>query len=117
MTKTDSQVPLGANVAEFTVSELSGAIKRALEEGFGFVRLRGEVSGFRGPHASGHCYFSLKDDRAKIDAVIWKGIYQRLKVKPQEGLEVVVQGRVTSYPAPPSIRSSSRAWNRPASER
>jgi len=92
------QMPVGANVAEFTVSELSGAIKRALEEGFGFVRLRGEVSGFRGPHASGHCYFGLKDDRAKIDAVIWKGVYQRLKVKPQEGLEVVVQGRVTSYP-------------------
>ena len=98
MTKTAPQMPLGANVAEYTVSELSGAIKRALEEGFGYVRLRGEVSGFRGPHASGHCYFSLKDDRAKIDAVIWKGVFQRLKVKPQEGLEVVVQGRVTSYP-------------------
>ncbi len=98
MTQTAAQMPLGANVAEYTVSELSGAIKRALEEGFGYVRLRGEVSGFRGPHASGHCYFGLKDDKAKIEAVVWKGTYQRLKVKPQEGLEVVVQGRVTTYP-------------------
>jgi exodeoxyribonuclease VII large subunit len=91
-------MPLGANVAEFSVSELAGAIKRALEEGFGYVRLRGEVSGFRGPHASGHCYFGLKDDKAKIEAVVWRGVYQRLKVKPEEGMEVVVQGRVTTYP-------------------
>jgi len=88
----------GANVAEYTVSELSGAIKRSLEEGFGYVRLRGEISGFRGAHASGHCYFALKDDKAKIEAVIWKMTYGRLKVKPEEGMEVVVQGRVTSYP-------------------
>lgn len=98
MTQTAAQAQPGANVAEFTVSQLSSAIKRALEEGFGYVRLRGEVSGFRGPHASGHCYFALKDDKAKIEAVVWKGVYQRLKVKPQEGLEVVVQGRVTTYP-------------------
>ncbi len=88
----------GGNVAEYSVSELSGAIKRALEEGFGYVRLRGEISGFRGAHASGHCYFGLKDDKAKIDAVIWKMTYGRLKVKPEEGMEVIVQGRVTSYP-------------------
>jgi exodeoxyribonuclease VII large subunit len=98
MTQPAAQMPLGANVAEFTVSELAGAIKRALEEGFGYVRLRGEVSGFRGPHASGHCYFGLKDDKAKIEAVVWRGVYQRLKVKPEEGMEVVVQGRVTTYP-------------------
>ncbi len=88
----------GGNVAEYSVSELSGAIKRALEEGFGYVRLRGEISGFRGAHASGHCYFGLKDDKSKIDAVIWKMVYGRLKVKPEEGMEVIVQGRVTSYP-------------------
>ena len=64
--------------AEFTVSELSGAIKRALEDGFGYVRLRGEISGYRGPHASGHCYFALKDDKAKIDAVIWRGVFSEL---------------------------------------
>ncbi len=98
MSQTAPQSPPGANVAEYTVSELSGAIKRALEEGFGYVRLRGEISGFRGAHASGHCYFALKDDKAKIEAVIWKMTYARLKVKPEEGMEVIVQGRVTSYP-------------------
>ena len=86
------------NTPEFSVSELAGAIKRALEDGFGHVRLRGEVSGYRGAHASGHCYFALKDDSAKIDAVIWKGVFSRLKVRPEEGMEVIAQGRVTSYP-------------------
>lgn len=100
MTVAESAVQqrTGANVAEYSVSELANAIKRALEDGFGFVRLRGEVSGFRGTHASGHCYFSLKDDKAKIEAVIWRTTWQRLKVKPEEGMEVVAQGRVTSYP-------------------
>lgn len=88
----------GSNVAEVTVSELANAIKLALEENFGYVRLRGEISGYRGQHSSGHCYFALKDDRARIEAVIWRGTFQRLKVKPEEGLEVVAQGRVTSYP-------------------
>lgn len=98
MSQTAPPAQPGANVAEYTVSELSGAIKRSLEEGFGFVRLRGEISGFRGAHASGHCYFALKDDKAKIEAVIWKMTYGRLKVKPEEGMEVIVQGKVTSYP-------------------
>ena len=98
MTQPLAQPAPGANVTEFTVSELAGAIKRALEEGFGYVRLRGEISGFRGQHASGHCYFGLKDDKAKIEAVVWKTTWQRLRVKPEEGMEVVVQGRVTTYP-------------------
>jgi exodeoxyribonuclease VII large subunit len=98
VTQTATQPALGANVTEFTVSDLAGAIKRALEEGFGYVRLRGEISGFRGQHASGHCYFGLKDDKAKIEAVVWKTTWARLKVKPEEGMEVVVQGRVTTYP-------------------
>jgi len=96
-----SPVPAGSkpgNAPEFSVSELAGAIKRALEDGFGHVRLRGEISGYRGPHASGHCYFALKDDSAKIDAVIWKGVFGRLKMRPEEGMEVIAQGRVTSYP-------------------
>ncbi len=96
-----SSTPAGAkggNTPEFSVSELAGAIKRALEDGFGHVRLRGEISGYRGPHASGHCYFALKDDSAKIDAVIWKGVFGRLKMRPEEGMEVIAQGRVTSYP-------------------
>ena len=87
-----------SNAPEITVSELSGAIKRAIEEGFGFVRVRGEVSGYRGPHASGHAYFSLKDANARIDAVIWRSAFARMKVKPQEGLEVVATGRLTTFP-------------------
>ncbi len=86
------------NAPEYSVGELSNAIKRALEDGFGHVRLRGEISGYRGPHSSGHCYFSLKDDKAKIDAVIWKGNWSRLKVKPEEGMEVIVTGKLTSFP-------------------
>ncbi|NND49790.1 MAG: exodeoxyribonuclease VII large subunit, partial [Rhizobiales bacterium] len=86
------------NLPELTVSELSGAIKRTMEDAFGQVRLRGEISGFRGPHSSGHCYFALKDENARIDAVVWRGVYQRLKVKPEEGLEVIATGRVTTYP-------------------
>lgn len=96
--RAEGTVPAGGNVAEFSVGELAFAIKRALEDGFGYVRLRGEISGYRGPHASGHCYFALKDDKAKIDAVIWRGVFGRLKVKPEEGMEVIAQGKVTSYP-------------------
>ncbi|MGE0627982.1 MAG: exodeoxyribonuclease VII large subunit [Hyphomicrobiaceae bacterium] len=87
-----------SNVAEFSVSELSAAIKRALEDGFGYVRVRGEISGYRGPHSSGHAYFALKDERSKIDAVIWKGTFGRLRFRPEEGMEVVAQGRLTTYP-------------------
>lgn len=87
-----------SNVAEFTVSELAGAIRRTIEGSYGFVRLRGEISGYRGPHSSGHAYFSLKDERARIDAVIWKGVFGALRFKPAEGLEVVVTGRVTTFP-------------------
>lgn len=86
------------NVPELTVSELSSDIKRMVEDKFGYVRLRGEVSGFRGPHSSGHCYFALKDENAKIEAVIWKGVYGRLRFKPEEGLEVIATGKVTTYP-------------------
>ncbi|MEM1306850.1 MAG: exodeoxyribonuclease VII large subunit [Pseudomonadota bacterium] len=93
-----SDAPGGGNVAEFTVSELAQSIKRSLEDGFGYVRLRGEVSGYRGPHASGHCYFAIKDERAKIDAVVWRGVFSRLKVRPEEGMEVIAHGKVTSYP-------------------
>ena len=87
-----------ANVAEFSVSELAQAIKRALEGGFGHIRLRGEISGYRGPHSSGHCYFSLKDETAKIDAVIWRGVFSSLRFKPSEGLEVIASGKITTYP-------------------
>jgi exodeoxyribonuclease VII large subunit len=86
------------NAPEFTVSELSSALKRTVEDAYGHVRVRGEITGFRGPHSSGHCYFALKDDSAKIEAVIWKTAHLRLKFKPQEGLEVIATGRLTTYP-------------------
>src|ERR671937_1604082 len=86
------------NAPEFTVSELSSALKRTVEDRFGFVRVRGEITGFRGPHSSGHCYFALKDENAKIEAVIWKSALYRMRFKPQEGLEVIATGRLTTYP-------------------
>jgi exodeoxyribonuclease VII large subunit len=86
------------NAQEYTVSELSSALKRTVEDTFGHVRVRGEISGFRGPHSSGHCYFALKDDSAKIEAVIWKGVHGRMRFKPQEGLEVIATGKLTTYP-------------------
>src|SRR6202048_4499767 len=86
------------NAPEFTVSELSSALKRTVEDAYGHVRVRGEISGFRGPHSSGHCYFALKDESAKIEAVIWKGVHSRMRFKPQEGLEVIATGKLTTYP-------------------
>jgi exodeoxyribonuclease VII large subunit len=86
------------NAPEFTVSELSSALRRTVEDAYGHVRVRGEISGFRGAHSSGHCYFALKDDSAKIDAVIWKTAHYRMRFKPQEGLEVIATGRLTTFP-------------------
>jgi exodeoxyribonuclease VII large subunit len=88
----------GSNLPEFSVSELSAAIKGTLERAYGYVRLRGEISGFRGAHSSGHCYFSLKDDKARIEAVIWRSTMQVIRIKPAEGLEVIATGRITTYP-------------------
>jgi exodeoxyribonuclease VII large subunit len=86
------------NAPEFTVSELSSALKRTVEDSYGHVRVRGEITGFRGAHSSGHCYFALKDDGAKIEAVIWKFAHARMRFKPQEGLEVIATGKLTTYP-------------------
>src|SRR5947209_7181304 len=86
------------NAPEFTVSELSSALKRTVEETYGHVRVRGEITGFRGAHSSGHCYFALKDESAKIEAVIWRTTHIRMRVKPQEGLEVIATGKLTTYP-------------------
>ncbi|MBB4197771.1 exodeoxyribonuclease VII large subunit [Rhodoblastus sphagnicola] len=92
------------NALEISVSELSGALKRAIEDQFGHVRLRGEISNYRGPHSSGHAYFSLKDANARIDAVVWKGVFLRLKTKPQEGLEVIATGKITTFPGKSSYQ-------------
>src|SRR6202790_1853025 len=86
------------NTVEWTVSELSAAVKRSIEDAYGFVRVRGEISGFRGAHSSGHCYFSLKDENAKIEAVIWKTAFARMRIKPEEGLEIIVAGPPPPHP-------------------
>ena len=88
----------GTNAAEYSVSELSGALRRTVEDAFGNVRVRGEISGYRGAHASGHAYFTLKDDRARLDAVVWRATFAKLAFRPEEGLEVIAIGRLTTYP-------------------
>ncbi len=93
-----------SNAPEITVSELSNALKRAIEDRFGYVRVRGEISGYRGPHSSGHAYFSLKDANARLDAVIWRTTFARMRVKPEEGLEVVATGRLTTFPGKSSYQ-------------
>jgi len=85
------------NVVEWTVSELSAALKRTVEDAYGYVRVRGEVSGFKGASPSGHVYFRLKDERAVLEAVIWKGVYGRMRVKPEEGLDVIAAGKLTTF--------------------
>lgn len=94
----------GANAPEISVSELANALKRTVEDRFPFVRVRGEISNYRGPHASGHVYFSLKDAGARLDAVIWKGTFARLKTRPEEGLEVVATGKITTFPGKSSYQ-------------
>src|ERR1700731_1633145 len=85
------------NVVELTVSELSAALKRTIEDGFGYVRVRGELGNVK-YHSSGHVYLDLKDDRACIAGVIWRTTAPRIKIKLEAGLEVVVTGRITTYP-------------------
>src|SRR6478672_4505655 len=85
------------NVVEWTVSELSSALRRTVEDAYGYVRVRGEVSGFKGASPSGHVYFRLKDDKAVLEAVIWKGTFGRMRVRPEEGLDVIVTGKLTTF--------------------
>ncbi|MEP2640796.1 exodeoxyribonuclease VII large subunit [Roseobacter sp.] len=86
----------GLNSPEFTVTELSGAIKRVIEGEFAHVRIKGEVGRVSRPR-SGHIYLDLKDDRAVISGVIWKGVSARLQTQPEEGMEVVATGRITTF--------------------
>src|SRR5438445_2987238 len=92
-----ANVATGDNSPALSVSELSGALKRTIETTFGEVRVRGEISGFK-RHASGHCYFTLKDDNACIDAVIWRGSAAALAFRPEDGAEVIASGKLTTYP-------------------
>ena len=92
-----ASVAAGDNSPPLSVSELSGALKRTVEAAFGRVRVRGEISGFK-RHSSGHCYFTLKDDKACIDAVIWRGSAGGLAFAPEDGAEVIASGKLTTYP-------------------
>jgi exodeoxyribonuclease VII large subunit len=85
------------NLPEITVSELSGAIRRTVEEGFPLVRVRGEISGLKAA-ASGHTYFDLKDEKAVLNAIIWKQQARAIRIRPEPGMDVVCTGRVTTYP-------------------
>jgi exodeoxyribonuclease VII large subunit len=93
----DELAPPASNLPEYTVSEISGAVKRTLEGAFGRVRVRGEITEFK-RYPSGHLYFSLKDERAKLAGVVWKGTVARLGLEPENGIEVIATGRVSSYP-------------------
>ncbi|HEX8467832.1 MAG TPA: exodeoxyribonuclease VII large subunit, partial [Allosphingosinicella sp.] len=87
----------GDNASALSVSELSLRLKRTVEDAFGFVRVRGEISGWKRA-ASGHCYLCLKDEKAVIDGVLWKVTAASLPFRPEDGIEVVATGKLTTYP-------------------
>ena len=93
----DSPAAEAGNAKAYSVSELAFALKRTLENAYGFVRLRGELSKVTF-HSNGHVYLSIKDDKACIDGVVWKGSVRGLGVRPEQGLEVIITGKVTTYP-------------------
>jgi exodeoxyribonuclease VII large subunit len=97
MVDNSEDIPASHNFPEYSVSEISNALKRTVEQTYDNVRVRGEVSGFK-RHSSGHLYFCLKDSEAVLDAVCWRGAAGRLTVGPEDGLEVVATGRLTTYP-------------------
>lgn len=87
----------GVNIIEYSVSELSFALKKTVEDTFGYVRVRGELGRVSHP-ASGHVYLDLKDDKAVMSGIIWKGVSQKLPIQPEQGLEVICTGRMTTFP-------------------
>src|SRR6185312_5789001 len=99
-----SETPVAAerltrsNLPELSVSELSQALKRNIEQNFSYVRVRGEISGLK-RHSSGHVYLTLKDEDANLDGVIWRGTVGRIQLQPADGMEVVCTGRLTTYPS------------------
>ena len=93
----DAPPPARSNTPEYSVSEISNALKATVEQTFEHVRVKGEISGFK-RHSSGHLYFCLKDADAVLDAVCWRGSAQRLGLNPEDGMEVVASGRLTTYP-------------------
>lgn len=97
MAEITDDVPASHNFPEFSVSEISNALKRTVEQTYDNVRVKGEISGFK-RHSSGHLYFALKDSEAVLDAVCWRGSAGRLSIRPEDGMEVVATGRLTTYP-------------------
>src|SRR3954470_10075811 len=93
---TDAVAP-DSNAQAYSVSELAFALKRTLEDRYSFVRLRGELSKVT-HHSNGHVYLTIKDDKAAIDGVVWKGQVRGLSIRPEQGLEVIVTGKITAYP-------------------
>src|SRR5260221_4684522 len=87
-----------SNAQAYSVSELAFALKRTIEDAYGFVRLRGELSKVTF-HSNGHVYLTLKDERASLDGVVWKTQVRSLNIRPEQGMEVIVTGKVTTYPA------------------
>ncbi len=90
-------LPLTSTLPEYTVTELSMALKKSVETGFSQVRVTGEISGFK-RHTSGHLYFTLKDETSVLDGVCWRGTAQNMSVSPQDGMQVIASGRLTTYP-------------------
>lgn len=86
------------NQPEYSVSEISNRIKRVVEDNFGYVRVRGEISKASINQGSGHCYLTLKDEKAVLDAVCWKGTVSKFKHRPEAGMEVIATGKLTTYP-------------------
>ena len=103
----------GDNAAPLTITEISSLLKRAVEDRFGFVRLRGELSGVKRA-ASGHLYCCLKDEGAVIDGVMWRTGAQRLGFVPEDGIEVVASGKLTTYPGRSKYQIVSTRWSSPA---
>jgi len=89
--------PASDNTPEYSVSELAISLKRSIEQQYGHVRVRGEL-GRVTIARSGHCYLDVKDDKAVINSIIWKGVMGRLSMRPEEGMEVVCEGKLTTYP-------------------
>ncbi|MDF2901214.1 MAG: xseA [Phenylobacterium sp.] len=95
---TDVAPDTDSNAKAYSVSELAFALKRTLEDAYGFVRLRAELSKVT-HHSNGHVYLTLKDERSAIDGVVWKGSVKNLSIRPEHGMEVIVTGKITTYPA------------------
>ena len=93
----DSREQPQTNMPELSVSEISNALKRTVEDAFSFIRVRGELSGVK-VAASGHMYGDLKDENAVLNLVCWRGTMSKLALKPEDGMEVICTGRISTYP-------------------